>query len=207
MCLPVCVSWEEIPHVPAWTQSPIWVCMEPGVDGTLGWPKLYFCSIKWSIIIMSNVKLLSQKTLPILRSRGLFVWALQWLIKNKALHSFLLACSYVRSLTFEQTSRHSLSKKKEKKKKQLLIHFHFPWSTFTQSHLWPHSSIWNLHKLSTDFSNNLNFQTSLAQITAWDPLGIGRMQNKLPLIVMLWPSSLWLLFSLATAWGFVVSTK
>lgn len=205
MCLPVCVSWEEIPHVPAWTQSPIWVCMEPGVDGTLGWPKLYFCSIKWSIIIMSNVKLLSQKTLPIWKSRGLFVWALQWLIKNKALHSFLLALMYVPWPLSKPAD--ILCPKKRKGKKQLLIHFHFPWSTFTQSHLWPHSSIWNLHKLSTDFSNNLNFQTSLAEITAWDPLGIGIMQNKLPLIVMLWPSSFWLLFSLAAAWGFVVSTK
>ncbi len=33
------------------------------------------------------------------------------------------------------------------------------------------------------------------------------MQNKLPLIVMLWPSSPWLLFSLAAAWDFVVSTR
>lgn len=46
-----------------------------------------------------------------------------------------------------------------------------------------------------------------ANYSVCDPSGTGSTQNKLPLIVMLWPSSSWLLFSLAAARGAAVSAR
>lgn len=71
--------------------------------------------------------------------------------------------------------------------KQHLYHFHLigQLSPSLTSDLKPHSYISNLHKLSTHFSGNINSQTSLAQIAVCNPSGMGRIQNKLLLIVML----------------------
>lgn len=146
----------------------------------------------------SKLELLSHNHLLKLGSRGGFVWVPHCPYKKKALlPAYWLFCMFLElhtnSLEFHPAQIDVLSK-------TVLVSFLLCWSTFTQHLLY-------LHKLSTDFSNNINSRTSLVQIIVCNPSGMGRIQNKLPLIVMLWPSSPWLLFSLAAAWSFVVSTR